>query len=245
MIYFPLLVRSAVHVQDLNFRVDPWIRSMWEEPEQLDLFDDMEDIFPKRTTGILSVSRQISEEALNVLYGRNLFIVLVHGGAHDKLLKFGTANIQRIRHLRLVAQPMGICYPEPMKFDSRLWAPLLTNLRQLCLVVQQPLRARGYYNAPSLEEDMREWVAWLEPILRYLAENITKTTIVGIDDNDLVKTGELVQKCFPSGYEKVQTVTGDKIFMRGEFSWESGYWDDWDNGGMSFADGGIGDDWSD
>lgn len=62
--------------------------SMWEDPERLAFFDDMEDIVPKRKTGILSVSRQISEEALNVLYGRNLFIVTVHGGAHDKLLKF-------------------------------------------------------------------------------------------------------------------------------------------------------------
>jgi hypothetical protein len=188
---------------------------MWEKPEQLDFFDDTEEIFPKRKIGILSASRQISEEALNVLYGCNLFIVLIHGGAHDKLLNFGTANIRRIRYLRLVAQPMGICYPETMKIDSRLWVPLLTDLNRLCLVAQQPLRAGGYYNAPSLEEDMREWVAWLEPILRYLAKNITKTAMVEIDDNDLVETGELVQKYFPSGYKKVQTVTGDRIFMRG------------------------------
>jgi len=106
----------------------------------------MEDIVPKRKTGIFSVSRQISEEALNVLYGRNLFIVLVHGGAHKNLLKFGTADIRRIRYLRLVAQPMGICFPEPMKFDSQLWIPLLTDLSQLCLVAQQPIQAGAYYN---------------------------------------------------------------------------------------------------
>ncbi|KAF8847870.1 hypothetical protein BDZ45DRAFT_681615 [Acephala macrosclerotiorum] len=242
-IYLHLLLRSAVLVQYLNFEVGPWIMSMWEDPEWL-AFDDTEDIIPKRKTGILSVSRQISEEALNVLYGRNLFIVAVHGGAHDKLLRFGTANIRRIRYLRLVAQPMGICFPEPMEFNSQLWTPLLTDLSQLCLVLQQPLQAGGGYNAPTLEEDMREWIAWLEPILRYLAQNITETTIVGIDDNDLAETGEVVQKYFRYGYKKVQTVTGDKIFERGEFSWESGYWDD-DDGGMNFADGGMGDDWSD
>jgi hypothetical protein len=125
-IYFHLLLRSAIHVQYLNFEVDPWIRSIWEDSERLALYDEVEDIAPKRKTGILSVSRQISEESLNVLYGRNLFIVTVHGGAHNKLLKFGTANIRRIRYLTLVAQPMGICFPEPMEFDSQLWIPLLT-----------------------------------------------------------------------------------------------------------------------
>jgi len=243
-IYFHLLPHSAIFVQHLNFEIDPWIRSIWEDPEQRAYFDEVEETVPKRKTGILSVSRQISEEALNVLYGRNLFIVLVHGGAHNKLLKFGTANIRRIRYLRLVAQPMGICFPEPVQFDSQLWIPLLTDLSQLCLVAQQPLQAMSYYNAPSLEEDMQEWIAWLEPILRYLARNITEKTIVGVDDNKLVETGDVIQKRFRSGYERVQTVTGDQIFKRGMFSWESGYWDD-DDGGMNFADGGMGDDWSD
>ncbi|KAE8451696.1 hypothetical protein EG329_003153 [Mollisiaceae sp. DMI_Dod_QoI] len=246
-IYIHLLLRSAVLVQYLDFEVDSWIKSIWEDPERLDYFADAEGIVPKRKTSILSVSRQISEEALNVLYGRNLFIVHIHDGAHRDLLKFGTANLRRIRHLRLVAQPNGVCFPKPIKFDSKLWIPLLTDLSQLCLVVQQPLQARTYYyNAPSLEEDVRKWVAWLEPIIRYLAQNIKETTTVGIDDNDLIETGEVVQKYFCSGYEKVRTVTGDRIFKRGEFSWESGHWDDDDDdGSTNFEDGGMGDDGSD
>lgn len=215
---------------------------MWDDTAQLDLLDSLGDVF-KRKTGILSVSRQISEEALDVLYGCNLFVALIHGGAHDNFHKFGTKNISRIRYLRLVAQPMGVYYPETLKIESQFWVPLLTNLNQLCLVLQQPLRAGGYYNAPTLEEDWREWVAWVEPILRYVAGQVTKKTVVGIDDNDLVETSALVQRYFPSGYKKVQTVTGDMIFMRGDFSYESGYWDD--DGGMNFADGGMGDDWSD
>jgi hypothetical protein len=186
----------------------------------------MEDIFPKRKTGILSVPKQVSEEALGILYGCNLFMVLMNGGAHDKLLKFGTDDIRRVRYLRLVAQPMGNCFLETMILESRLWVPLLTDLKRLCLVVKQPLRDGGYYNARSLEEVISEWIAWLEPILRYLARNITKTTIGEVDDNDLVETGELAQKSFPFIYERVQTVTGDRNFSRGDFSWESGYTDD-------------------
>lgn len=220
-IYFHLLLRGAILVQYLNFEVDPCIRSMWEDPERL--YDDMGDPIPERKTGILSVSRQISVEALNVLYGHNIFTVHVHVGAHNKLLKFGTANIQRIRYLRLVAQPF-FCFPEPVKFNSQLWLPLLTGLSKLYLVVQQPLEARGCYKTPALEEDIQKWIAWLEPILRFLAQNITEETIVGVDDNGLMETGDVIQKYFRSGYENIQTVTGDKIFKRGMFSWESGYW---------------------
>tara|TARA_R110002003_G_scaffold3252_1_gene25004 strand:- start:259 stop:675 length:417 start_codon:yes stop_codon:yes gene_type:complete len=138
---------------------------------------------------------------------------------------------------------MAICYSETLKIESRLWLPLLTDLNRLSLVAQQPLQVRGYFNAPSLEEDMRELVAWLKPILHYLAGKIATADIVEIDDNDLVETRELVQKYFSPGYKKVKTITGDRIFMRGEFSWETGYWDD--DGPMNFADGGKSDDWSD
>jgi hypothetical protein len=116
----------------------------------------MGDTILKRKTSVLSVPRQISAEALNVLYGHAIYSSYSFLPPITKLLKFGTANIRRIRYLRLVAQPMGICFPEPMKFDSQLWVSLLTDLSQLCLVVQQPLQARGYYNAPTLEEDMQE-----------------------------------------------------------------------------------------
>lgn len=91
---------------------------------------------------------------------------------------------------------------------------------------------------------MQEWIAWLELILRYLAQNITKNTIVGVNDNKLVETGDVIQKRFRSGYKRVQTVTRDQIFKRGMFSWESRYWDD-DDGSMNFVDDGMGEDWSD
>ena len=86
-VYFHIFLRGAVLVQYLHFEVDPWIKSMWESLEQSPFSPEMEDIVPRRKTGILSVSRQISEEVLNILYVRNLFVVHVHGGAHDKLLK--------------------------------------------------------------------------------------------------------------------------------------------------------------
>ncbi|KIW25740.1 uncharacterized protein PV07_08896 [Cladophialophora immunda] len=36
---------------------------------------------------------------------------------------------------------------------GELWLPLLEGLSQFCIVAQQPLAARNYYDAPTLEED--------------------------------------------------------------------------------------------
>lgn len=216
---------------------------MWEDSEQEVSYDDEEDIIPKRKASILRVSRQISAEALDVLYGRNLFIAHVHGGAQDELLKFGTPNLKRIRYLRLVAQPMG-CFPKPITFDSQFWIPLLTDLSQFCLVAQQPLPSGRSYHGPIFQENMREWIAWLEPIVRYLAQNISGTTIVAVDDNNLEETRGVVQKYFHSGYRRLQTVSGDIIFERSAFSLEPGYWDNNDGSGTSFVDGGMDNNWS-
>ncbi|KAI2616662.1 hypothetical protein GGS26DRAFT_442817 [Hypomontagnella submonticulosa] len=219
-IYFRLLLfHDDVDVQFLNFKADRLMAPKRENLEQQGLHGDMKYVAPKKT-GILGVSQQISDEALNVLYGFNVFIIRVHGGAHDKLRKFGTSNIRRIRFLKLVAQPMGVWYPEPIKFDSLVWDSLLTDLIQFSLIAQQPLQARGYHEISGLEEEIRVWVTWLGPILRYLAGNIPERITVGVDDNDLVETDGLMRRFFRFGYEKVQTEIGDKIFKRSMLSTE-------------------------
>jgi len=270
-----LVRHGPVEVRSLSFKVDPWIEYMWEHAEMLsrpldvggndddddnngdgtgddDDNDDVEsdnddngDMDWRRKTGILRVSKKISEEALGVLYGRNLFVVNLHAEPHEQLRKFGSQNLRRIRNLCFIAQPMGISYGTPLKLVPDTFLPVLEDLRKLCIVAQQPLEARIYYGAPSLEQDLEEWITWLEPILRDLGNIVAKTTSVEIDDDNRAETSALVKKYFPQGYEKVQTVTGDRIFMRGAFSWESGYWDDDGRDGCNFADGGMGEDWSD
>ncbi|KAI0377880.1 hypothetical protein F5Y04DRAFT_171137 [Hypomontagnella monticulosa] len=219
-IYFRLLLfNDDVDVQFLKFKADRGMMPNWRDHKQQTLRGGMEYVVPKKT-GILCASQQIGQEALNILYGFNTFIIRVHGGAHDKLHKFGASNIQRIRFLKLVAQPMGVCYPVPIKFDSLIWDSLLTDLIQFSLIVQQPLQARGYHGISSLEKEIRIWVTWLTPILRYLAGNIPERTTVGVDDNDLVETDGLMREFFRFGYAKVQTEIGDKIFKRSLLSME-------------------------
>ena len=54
----------------------------------------------------------------------------------------------------------------------------------------------------------------------------------------------MMDKHFGSGYQKVRTITGDFCFERGQYSQESGHWDSDGRDGCNFADGGMGDDWS-
>lgn len=265
--------RRLVDLLHVHLELDPWSRSMIYRPksEKLHESDVLEndrevDIEPEEKlsesnmkdayrfgedfmyewrTGILEVSRAMSNEALDVLYGQNIFVVDIHGEGYHKFLKFSAANLRRVRYLRIVARPMGVSYGIPLVFDPQLWLPLLEGLLQFCIVAQQPLAARGYYDAPTLEEDLCKWTTWLDPILKYFSKNLPKTTAVGLDDDCRAETAAMMDKYFDPGYQKVRTITGDFCFERGQYSRESGYWDSDGRDGCNFADGGIGDDWSD
>ncbi|KAI0845415.1 hypothetical protein F5Y00DRAFT_246510 [Daldinia vernicosa] len=231
-----LLFRDDVGVQSLTPKLDRWIKSMWDDPGSAFCDDDENDTVLRGRTSILCVSKQVSEEALDVLYQRNTFVTHTHADSHDKFLKFGTANILRIRSLRLVTHPHELGYMEPVKFDPKIWCPLLKDLTHLSLVLKQPWKAREHYDSSGskefrnyVEEDLRKWLVWLEPILQYFATNISDRTTVSIDDNELAETSEIVHKCFRAGYQRVQTEIGDVIFERALPSEESDYWyDDYD-----------------
>ena len=262
--------RRVVDLRHVQVQLDPWPRSMIYRPkseklhtnDKLENAEDVdsgsgeklsegdmknaycfsEDFMYEWRTGILEVSRALSNEALDVLYGENIFVVDIHGGGYRKFLKFNVANLRRVHYLRIVARPM---YGMRLVFDPQLWLPLLEGLLQFCIVAQQPLAARGYYGAPTLEEDLRKWTTWLDPILKYFSTNLPNTTAVGLDDDGRAETTAMMDKHYGSGYQKVRTFTGDFCFERGQYSRESGYWDSDGGDGCNFADGGMGDDWSD
>lgn len=85
-------------------------------------------------------------------------------------------------------------------------------------MAQQPLKARTFGNAPTLEQEMHKWLAWLKPVLEYVNQYVSSRATIEVDDNDMEETSELVKKCLPNGYRKVRTRTGDIWFMRGVFS---------------------------
>jgi hypothetical protein len=58
---------------------------------------------------ILRLSKQISEECLNILYGENIFHVDVNGGGEYSLRNnFTEENRRRMRYLIIIAQPAGV-----------------------------------------------------------------------------------------------------------------------------------------
>ena len=215
----------------INFR--PMSRKLLEEKKNVhesdsqENYDYVESAIERNTygfsvhirddwrTGILKVSKAISDEALDVLYGQNVFVVSIHGEIHHDLLKFGVANLRRIHSLRIVARPSGISYGKPLVFDPQLWLPLLEGLQQFWIVAQQPLA----------REDLCQWATWLDPILKYFSTNIPKTRFVGIDDDGRAETRAMMDKYFDPCYLKVRTVTGDSCFQRRSLSRKSGYWD--------------------
>jgi hypothetical protein len=264
--------RRLVDLRNVRLELDPWSRAMIYRPKSeklherdcLEYDEDVdgeseeklsesniedayrfsEDFMYEWRTGILEVSSAISREALDILYGQNIFVVDIHGEGYLQFRKFSVANLRRVHHLRIVARPMGISYGRPLVVDPQLWLPLLEGLLQFCIVAQQPLAARGYHDAPTLKEDLFEWTTWLDPILEFFSKNLPKTTAIGLDDDGRVETTAMMDKHFGSGYQKVRTITGDFCFERGQYSRESGYWDSDGRDGCNFADGGMGDDWS-
>jgi len=132
-----------------------------------------------------------------------------------------------MRYLALIAQPSGTSYTPGEMPDNALWCSIIPQLKGLRIVAEQPLEAGGYYNAPTLEQDMDCWVKWIRPFLQCFGQHLSRETIVQVDYDGRVETGELVKECLPDGYRKVRCrYFGNLIFKRGEFSWESGYWHD-------------------
>jgi hypothetical protein len=191
---------------------------------------DFEDIWGrnKNKNSILLLSKQISDEALDVLYGDNVFKLYLHGeGEYYMKKNFSDRNRQRIRDLLLIAQPRGISYTPGTLPDDALWRSTLPHLKILQLVLGQPVEAGGYYNAPTLEQDLDRWIDWIRPFLQCFGQHLSIQTKVEIDMDGRAETGALIKKYLPHDYREVRCrLVGDFIFKRGQYSWGSGYWDD-------------------
>ncbi|RDL37345.1 uncharacterized protein BP5553_04778 [Venustampulla echinocandica] len=190
----------------------------------------------KNTNTIFLLSKQISEEALDVLYGYNIFKLYLQGeGEYYVKKNFAEANRQRMRHLILIAGPSGSsCTPGKIP-DDALWCSLLPQLTALRIVAEQPLEVRysyiaptlHYYIAPMPQQYVDCWIDWLRPFLQCFGQHLAIQTIVEIDVDGRPEIAALVKECLPPGYREIRCrPVGDFIFKRGWFSRATGYWDD-------------------
>lgn len=126
-------------------------QSHLSDKDQLDLFksvyDGIRGFRSRRSVlpGVLQVSRQISDKALNVLYSNNAFKIILHGrGEYHLKMIFCKANRRRIRHIMLVLRPMGVSYCPNFRMDTAMWDTILPHLRTLWIVAEQPLEDDHY-----------------------------------------------------------------------------------------------------
>src|SRR5207247_2224933 len=128
------------------------------------------------------LSKQISEECLDILYGENMFELYLNGGGEHYLRKnFTEVNTRRMRYLLLIAQPMGFSYKPGGIPDNVLWASILPSLKVLRIVTEQPIRSPGYFGAPTLEQLMDCWVKWIRPFLECFGQHLIAGTTVQVD----------------------------------------------------------------
>ncbi len=56
--------------------------------------------------------------------------------------------------------------------DDPLWASMLSGLRVLRIIAEQPTEAALYYNAPTLEQNMTEGVLRIRPFLECFGRHL-------------------------------------------------------------------------
>jgi hypothetical protein len=198
---------------DLTIDVSvPWFRSHSPDPSH----DYAENLH------IFLVCRQMSDEALDVLYGENIFKIGLHANGEAWLRRnFSKVNRRRMRRVVVVARPMGVSYGPTTTPVMGLWRGVLEGLGTLRVVGEQPGRNGGWYGKgdEEKEEIMEEWVEWLRPYLVCFAKGIGAGTVVEVDVDGKIETGDLVRECFPKGYREVRCLlAGDSIFCRGRFA---------------------------
>jgi hypothetical protein len=180
--------------------------------------------FDRKKNSIFLVCKQISNEALDVMYGENAFRHYLHADGGLRLKRnFTDANRRRMRMLLLTAQHRG--WIGKIIPDIAMWSSIIPTLNILRLVAEQPVQ-ETYLNAPPLEKSMESWFMFMRAFLNCF-HHLLEGKLLEVDFNGKTETGDVVKECMLGGYREVRCgLSGDLIFQRGPFSYDSGYWDD-------------------
>jgi hypothetical protein len=185
------------------------------EPIKLHFLKFLPDRGGSKKHTVVLISRQLSEEALDVLYGENVFEVRLHYGSQRILNKFAPANRQRIRRLQLFVHFNYISCTMPLSQSLHILRPTLASLTRLYIVALQPLLgATNCDNAPMLEQEMHKWLTNCKAILEYVNQHVSSRATIEVDNNEKEETSELAKKCLSNGYRNVRTGFGDIFFRR-------------------------------
>ena len=184
-------------------------------------------IHMERDISILLVSKRISQEALEILYGENYFKVDLNEDVDETFVThLAPQNTLLIRRLLLTARPLRCDRGLLPTIDFRIRGRILANLSQLCIVAQEPL-AGHYFNPPwedvsdeapvALTKRLSTWAKWLGPILQLISQHVSTDLVVHLDVGNREFTTNLIKKYIWNDIRRVQTRVGDVYFKRIEF----------------------------
>ncbi|CAI7631113.1 unnamed protein product [Penicillium palitans] len=133
----------------------------------------LEDRFSNTTplwTNVLHVSKRMSDECLNMLYGENLFELYLDRGAEATLKKtFTKENLHRIRFILAIA-PSPYYSGELNPPDIPFWAMMIPNLKVFGWATQADKKAEQNIGISTMEQGLEGWMEWTDAYLDCLAE---------------------------------------------------------------------------
>lgn len=88
------------------------------------------------------------------------------------------------------------------------------------------MEVRAYWNAPTLEQELNDWVKWVMAYFDYFRRYLRTATRVELDDDNRKEARSLTDRYLPLAHRKIRHPCGDLVFRRGQYSIESGYWDE-------------------
>ncbi|CAG8892202.1 unnamed protein product [Penicillium egyptiacum] len=155
--------KCAIKVSSTRYRpygVEPLVSTRDPSPEE-DRFSNTRPLW----TNVLHVSKRMSDECLNILYGENLFEVYLNRGAEATLKKtFSKQNIQRIRFM--VAIDPGPCFSGELNPpDIPFWEMTVPNLKLFEWVTQPDKKAEEHTGDLAMRQRVEDWMEWTDAYL--------------------------------------------------------------------------------
>lgn len=167
--------------------------------------------------GLLSVSKQVNDEALDILYGQALCKYDTHMLKGAELGEyFSDANKQRVRKIRILLDmdTDGDCDLGGPGLIVGLDDSVLARLTKLEIVAALPRASKRYPSAERVRAARETWLKGFEELMRYIAGAISPTLVIEVDDNDQEQTTAIVNRYLGKRFRKVQTDSGDLYFKR-------------------------------
>ncbi|TLD18887.1 C2H2 finger domain transcription factor [Venturia nashicola] len=164
---------------------------------------------------LLLVSKSVSEEALDILYGKALYQICLPGTSGARFKNYITnRNMQRIRKVQfqlfrdkeLCANNLG-----ETQLDIRIDESVLARTTKLEVVAI----AASWYSGrnPYCKEERKNWLEWFEGLMVYTKSKASPTLRVELDNDDGEEaTNTIAARHFPNRFRNVQTDAGDYYF---------------------------------